>query len=770
MSEDLNKMALDYHRYPTPGKLAIQPTKKMANQRDLSLAYSPGVAAACMAIHEDPLEAANLTARGNLVAVVSNGTAVLGLGNIGPLASKPVMEGKAVLFKKFAGIDVFDIEIDAHDVEKVVEVVAALEPTFGGINLEDIAAPACFEIERLCRERMGIPVFHDDQHGTAICVGAAIYNATRLVGKQLADIKVVCSGAGAAAQACMALIVSLGVTKENITVCDRSGPIYKGRTEKMDKYKQYWAVETGARTIAEAVKGADVFVGVSGPGTLSGEMVATMADKPIIMALANPNPEIKPEEARAARADAIIATGRSDYPNQVNNVLCFPFLFRGALDCGATTINEEMKVAATKAIADLTMQEVSDVVARAYGVESLSFGPDYIIPKPFDPRLIVEVSSAVAQAAMDSGVAKRPIEDMAAYRARLNQYVYKTGFAMKPLFDRAKADPKRIAYADGEQERVLRAAQVICDDGLAKPVLIGRGDVIARRIERFGLRMVIGKDIEVFDPQADDQIDGLVSTLRACMSRKGITPDEARYLIRTNSTVISALLTKRGDVDGMLCGLVGRYDRHIQYVRDIIGLRRGVSEPSAIEIVVMDKGTIAIADTHVTDEPTAEEVAEMAVMTAEVVNRFGITPRVALLAHSNFGDNDDYSSVKMREALEIVREIAPDLEIDGEMKGDTALNESVRNRINPDCTLTGNANVLICPNMDAANIAFNMVKELTEGMSVGPVLIGMARSAHVITPAITTRGIVNMTAVAVVAAQDHAAGVIPAGPLLAAAE
>ena len=765
MSDELNKMALDYHRYPTPGKISIQPTTKLANQRDLSLAYSPGVAAACNAIVEDPLEAANMTARGNLVAVISNGTAVLGLGNIGALASKPVMEGKGVLFKKFAGIDVFDIEIDATDVDKVVEIVAALEPTFGGVNLEDIGAPACFEIEKKCRERMGIPVFHDDQHGTAICVGAAIYNALRLVEKDIDKVKVVCSGAGAAAQACMALIVSMGVTKENVTVCDRSGPIYKGRAEKMDKYKEYWAVETDARSIQEAVQGADVFVGVSGPGTLTGEMVKTMAENPIIMALANPTPEIMPEEAKAARPDAIIATGRSDYPNQVNNVLCFPFLFRGALDCGATTINEEMKVAATKAIADLTMQEVSEVVAKAYGVESLSFGREYIIPKPFDPRLIVEVSAAVAQAAMDSGVAQRPIEDMEAYRQKLAQYMYKTGFAMKPVFDRAKQAPKKIAYADGEQERVMRAAQVVVDDGLARPVLIGRREVIERRINRFGLRIKVDVDVDVFDVTNADSVESLARTLRDLMGRKGVTPEDARYQVRTNPTVIASLLAHGGEVDGMLCGLVGRYDRHIKWVRDIIGLRPGVREPSGLELIVMDKGTIAICDTHVTDDPDAEEVAEMAVMAAEVVNRFGIEPRVALLAHSNFGDNDDPSSVKMRAAFDLIRRIAPDLEIDGEMKGDTALNKSVRDRVNPDSRLTEDANVLVCPNMDAANIAYNLVKETNEGMSVGPILIGMAKSAHVITPAITTRGIVNMTAVAVVAAQDHQSGAIPAGPL-----
>jgi len=612
---------------------------------------------------------------------------------------------------------------------------------------------------------MGIPVFHDDQHGTAICVGAAIYNALRLVEKDIAKVKVVCSGAGAAAQACMALILSMGVTKENITVCDRAGPIYKGRAEKMDKYKEYWAVETEARSIEEAVVGADVFVGVSGPGTLKGEMVKAMADRPIIMALANPTPEIMPEEAKAARPDAIIATGRSDYPNQVNNVLCFPFLFRGALDCGATTINEEMKVAATKAIADLTMQEVSEVVAKAYGVESLTFGEEYIIPKPFDPRLIVEVSSAVAQAAMDSGVATRPIEDMGAYRQKLSAYMYKTGFAMKPVFDRAKTNPMKIAYADGEQERVLRAAQVVVDDGLARPVLIGRADTINRRIERFGLRMVVGKDVDIFDVTSDDDVESLADTLRDIMGRKGVTPQEARFQVRTNSTVIASLLAHRGDVDGALCGLVGRYDRHLQWVQDIVGLRQGVIAASAIEMIVMDQGTIAIADTHVTDDPDSEEVAEMAIMVAEVVSRFGIEPRVALLAHSNFGDNDDPSSVKMREAYEIIREVAPDLEIDGEMKGDTALNKSVRDRINPDSTLTDNANVLITPNMDSANIAFNLVKETNEGMSVGPVLIGMAKSVHVVTPAISTRGIVNMTAVAVVAAQDHAAGAIPAGPL-----
>jgi len=767
MTNELDKAAIVYHQMDQPGKLEIVATKPMANQRDLALAYSPGVAAACMMIAEDPNEAASVTVRGNLVGVITNGTAVLGLGNIGALASKPVMEGKAVLFKKFANVDVFDIEVDETDVEKFVECVARLEPTFGGINLEDIGAPACFEIERMLRERMKIPVFHDDQHGTAIVVAAAIYNALRVVEKDIKDVRLVTSGAGAAAQACLHQLIALGMPLENIIVTDRTGTIFKGRTERMDKYKEYFANDTEHRTLEEALKGADVFLGLSAPGTLTGEMVKTMANKPIIMALANPTPEILPEEARAASPDAIIATGRSDYPNQVNNVLCFPFLFRGALDCGATTINEEMKVAATKAIADLAKQEVSDVVAKAYGVDSLEFGPDYIIPKPFDPRLMVEVSSAVAQAAMDSGVAVRPIADMDAYRAKLNEYVYKTGFAMKPVFDRAKADPKKIAYADGEQERVLRAAQVIIDDGLARPVLIGRQEVIERRIARFGLRMKVGADLDVFDPNGGDAIEGLVTALCARMGRKGVSPDEARYLIRTNTTVIASLLVDRGDVDGMLCGLVGRYDRHLNFVRDIVGLRDGVMEPSAIELVVMDRGTMAIADTHVSDNPSAQGIAEMAIMVAEVVDRFGIEPHVALLAHSNYGDNDDPSSVKMREALQLVRKMAPDLDIDGEMKGDTALNESVRKRVNPDSTLSRNANVLIAPNMDAANIAFNLVKETTEGMSVGPILIGMAKSAHVVTPAITTRGIVNMTAAAVVAAQDHQSGSIAAAPLAA---
>jgi len=613
---------------------------------------------------------------------------------------------------------------------------------------------------------MNIPVFHDDQHGTAICVGAAIYNAVRLVEKELGEIRVVCSGAGAAALACLNMIVSLGVDPRNVLVCDRSGVVHDGREEEMDPYKAKWRRDTPHRSLAEAVAGADVFLGLSGPGVLKPEMVETMADKPIIMALANPTPEILPEDAKAVRPDAIIATGRSDYPNQVNNVLCFPFLFRGALDVGATTINEEMKVACVRAIADLTLQEPSDVVARAYGSDSaLTFGPEFLIPKPFDPRLISQIAPAIAKAAMESGVATRPMDDLEAYAKRLEQFVYRTGFAMKPLFDRAKEAPVRLAYADGEEERVLRAVQIVVDDGLARPTLVGRRAVIEQRIERFGLRLELDRDVALVDPQNDPRYQDYWQDYHRLMERKGVTTEEAQYRLRTSNTVIAAMMVRRDDADAMICGLVGPYERHLVRVRDVIGLRPGVRDPSALEMVVMPKGTLFLADTHVSYDPNAEELAEMAILAADEVRRFGIEPRVALLAHSNFGQTEFPSAVKMRQATAMVRELAPDLEVDGEMKGDTALNESVRRRIFPNTTLSGNANLLILPDLDSANIAYNLVKEMGDGMSVGPILIGLARSAHIVTGAITVRGLVNMTAVAAAEAQDHAAGRMPAGPL-----
>ncbi len=759
MADDLDKMALDYHRYPTPGKISIAPTTKLANQRDLSLAYSPGVAAACNLIVEDPNEAANMTAGANLVAVISNGTAVLGLGAIGPLASKPVMEGKAVLFKKFAGIDVFDIEVDETDPDRLVDVVVALEPTFGGVNLEDIKAPECFIVEEKCRERMGIPVFHDDQHGTAICVAAAVFNGLRVVELEFGVVRLVCSGAGAAALACLNQLISLGIDPEKILVCDRRGVVRPDRGDELDPYKARFARKTEHKTIGDAIAGADIFLGVSGPGAIDKAMVKSMADRPIIMALANPTPEITPEEVQEVRSDAVIATGRSDYPNQVNNVLCFPFLFRGALDVGATTINEDMKVACIKAIADLATKEASDVVARAYGGESLSFGPDYLIPKPFDPRLISEVAPAVAKAAMDSGVATRPIDDLDAYRAKLLQFVYRTGFAMKPLFDRAKDKPLRVVFAEGEMERVLRAAQIVVDDGLARPILVGRRAAVELGIEQYGLRIRPGHDVDLIDPENHGQHDDYWRDYHAMTARQGVSPDLARFHLRTNNTIIAAMMVHRGDADAMICGVFGRYHSHLERLRSVIGLREGVRDPSALQLLAMPKGTLFMVDTHVSYDPTAEELAEMALLAAEEVRRFGIEPRIAFISHSNFGSSNHPSARKMREACAIARSRAPDLEIDGEMHGDAALSTTIRSIAFPGARLTENANLLVLPDLDSANIAFNLVKQLSEGMSVGPILIGMARSAHVVTPAISVRGLVNMTAVAVVDAQDHAAAV-----------
>ncbi|MFN3688887.1 NADP-dependent malic enzyme [Salinarimonas sp.] len=753
ITDDLKSAALVYHRHPKPGKLEIQPTKPLGNQRDLALAYSPGVAAACEAIVEDPAEAATLTARQNLVAVISNGTAVLGLGNIGPLASKPVMEGKAVLFKKFAGIDVFDIEIDAGSVERVVDVVSALEPTFGGINLEDIKAPECFDIEEQLKAQMKIPVFHDDQHGTAIIVGAAVTNAMVIAGKSLSDIKVVTSGAGAAALACLNLLVSLGVRRENIFVTDIEGVVYEGREALMDRWKAVYAQETSARTLAEVIDGADVFLGLSAGGVLKPELLARMADRPLILALANPVPEVMPDLAREVRPDAMICTGRSDFPNQVNNVLCFPYIFRGALDVGATTINEEMKAAAVKAIAALAREAPSEVVARAYGGEARPFGDTSLIPSPFDPRLILRIAPAVAEAAMASGVATRPLADIGAYADSLNAFVFRSGFVMKPLFTAAKAAPKRVVYAEGEDERVLRAAQVVIEDGIAHPILIGRPSVVEARIQRFGLSLEIGRDFELINPEDDPRYRDYVATYVEVAGRRGITPDAARTLVRTNSTVIAGIALRRGDADALICGLEGRFQSHLRHIKNIVGLAPGARDFAALSLMVTRRGAYFLADTHVRPDPSAEELADMTIACARHVARFGITPKIALVSHSDFGSVDHASARKMRDALAIIETRAPDLEVDGEMQADTALSQMTRDRVYPHSRLEGEANVLIMPNLDAANIAYQLTKVMADALPVGPILVGPARPAHVVTPSITARGIVNMTAVAVVEAQ-----------------
>ncbi|HEY8578474.1 MAG TPA: NADP-dependent malic enzyme [Beijerinckiaceae bacterium] len=753
MSEDLRTGALVYHRLPKPGKLEIQATKPLGNQRDLALAYSPGVAAACEAIVDDPGEAANLTARQNLVAVITNGTAVLGLGDIGPLASKPVMEGKAVLFKKFAGIDVFDIEVDQKDIDKFVDVVAALEPTFGGINLEDIRGPDCFEIEEKLRARMSIPVFHDDQHGTAIIVGAAVRNGLELAGKDIADAKIVCSGAGAAALACLNQLVALGARRENITVSDLEGVVHKGRNKLMDRWKEVYARETSARTLGEVIGGADVFLGLSAAGVLKPEMVAQMAERPLILALANPTPEIMPEEALAARPDALICTGRSDYPNQVNNVLCFPYIFRGALDVGATTINEEMKRAAVEAIAQLAREAPSDVVARAYGGSAPLFGADSLIPSPFDPRLILRIAPAVAKAAMESGVATKPVTDFDAYVEQLGRFVFRSGFLMKPVFAQAKSDPRRVIYADGEDERVLRAAQVAIEERLAIPILIGRPSVVEKRIERFGLQIRPGRDFELINPEDDPRYRDYVQTLIDVAGRKGITPDAARVLMRTNTTVIGAVALQRGDADALLCGLEGRFQSRLRFIRDIVGLAPGASDFSALSLLITQRGNFFLADTHVRQTPSADEIADMTLAIAEHVRRFGLTPKVALLSDSDFGGLDSASAVKMREALQKIRALNPYLEVDGEMQADTALSQAIRDRVMPNSRLSGEANVLVMPNLESANIAFQLVKVLAEALPVGPILMGAAKPAHVLTPSVTARGVVNMTAIAVAEAQ-----------------
>ena len=758
MTEDLREAALEYHRFPVPGKIGIVATKPVANQRDLALAYSPGVAEACNAIVADPAEASSLTARSNLVGVITNGTAVLGLGAIGPLAAKPVMEGKAVLFKKFAGIDVFDIEIAERDPDKLVEVIAALEPTFGGINLEDIKAPECFEIEAKLRKRMKIPVFHDDQHGTAIIVGAAILNGLRLVGKSLERVKLVTSGAGAAAIACLDLLVDMGLKVENILVTDRYGVAYKGRKEEMDPRKDRYVKDTNARTLGDVIGDADVFLGLSAPDVLKPEMVARMAEKPLILALANPVPEILPELARAARPDALIATGRTDYPNQVNNVLCFPFIFRGALDVGATAINEAMKLACVRALADLALAPPSDVVAAAYGEAPLTFGPDYFIPKPFDPRLILEIAPAVAKAAMESGVATRPIADFDAYRERLSHYVFRSGLAMKPVFEHARLAPKRLVYAEGEDERVLRAVQQVIDDGLARPILIGRRAVVERRIARLNLRLELGKNVELCDPENDPRFAAYWQEYHGLMERKGVSPDLARRVVRTRPSVIAALMVRRGEADAMLCGAIGEYRRHLRHVVDILGLVEGASAPAALSVMILPKGTFFLSDTYVVDDPTAQQIAETTLRAADAVRHFGVAPKVALVSHSNFGSSDAPSARKMREALVLIRERAPGLEVEGEMHADAAISEEIRERIFPNSRLKGSANLLILPTVDAANIAFNALKVLGDGQAVGPILLGVSKPAHIVTPSITVRGLVNMTAIAVYDAQEMGTG------------
>ena len=751
--EAFRQSALKYHMEPTPGKIAIRATKDMATQRDLALAYSPGVAAPCEEIAKDPLTAYDYTSRGNLVAVISNGTAVLGLGNLGALASKPVMEGKAVLFKKFASIDSVDIEVDETNVDKLVEIIASLEPTFGGINLEDFKAPECFELEARLKKRMNIPVFHDDQHGTAIIVTAAFTNWIKYSGRNIDDIRLVASGAGASAIACLNLLVHAGLKRENIIVCDRNGVVYEGREEGMDPQKAAFASKTNARTIDDAIEGADVFLGLSGPGAVSKENVAKMADAPLIMALANPTPEIMPEDAYEVKPDAIVCTGRSDYPNQVNNVLCFPFIFRGALDVGATTINEDMKLACVQAIAALARKEAAAEVASVYSDETLTFGPEYLIPKPFDPRLIVDLPIAVAKAAMESGVASRPITDFAAYKEKLQQYFFRSQLVMSPVYSRAKEEPKRVVYCEGEEERVLQAAQIALDEGLAKPILIGRESVVKDRIERLGLRMKPEKDFELINPHDDPRYREYWETYHSIMERSGVTPDDAKTTLRTSPTVIGALMVYKDAADAVLCGIEGNFHRHLKHIRDIIGLKPGVETPAALSPLIISRGTYFFCDTQINTNPTIAQISEMTLMAAEEVRRFGIKPRVALLSHSNFGSVDCETSKKMRAAYADIRRRDPELEIDGEMQADTALSETIRHRIMPNSQLSGQANLFIMPNVESANIAFNMVKTFSDGISIGPLLLGSARPAHVLTPAITTRGIVNMTALATVGAQ-----------------
>jgi malate dehydrogenase (oxaloacetate-decarboxylating)(NADP+) len=754
LRQQLRLAALEYHQTPRPGKISIAPTKQLLNQRDLALAYTPGVAAPCEEIVADPANAYKYTARGNLVAVITNGTAVLGLGNIGPLASKPVMEGKGVLFKKFAGIDVFDIEINENDPDKLVDIIASLEPTFGGINLEDIKAPECFYIERKLRERMQIPVFHDDQHGTAIIVGAAIINGVKVCGKNLKECKLVVSGAGAAALACLELLVDLGFPIENITVTDLAGVVYKGRVELMDPDKMRFAQDTTARTLGEVIAGADIFLGLSAGGVLKQDMVRQMAPKPLILALANPTPEILPEEVRAVRDDVVMATGRSDYPNQVNNVLCFPYIFRGALDCGATTITREMEIAVVHAIADLAHAEQSDIVATTYGIKNLSFGPEYLIPMPFDPRLLTHIAPAVARAAAESGVATRPIADLKAYAQSLQQFVYRSGTFMKPLFNIAKSAPnelKRIVYAEGEEERVLRAVQVVSDENLARPILIGRPAVLEQRIEKFGLRLKVGEHFDIINPDHEERYRDYWQTYYQMAMRKGVTQDWAKLEMRRRHSLIGAMMIHKGHADGMICGTFGTTWLHLHYIDQVLGKRAGANVYAAMNVLILPERQFAIVDTHVNENPDAEQVAEITMMAADEMNRFGIKPRAALLSHSNFGSANTESARKMRAALALIQQRAPDLEVDGEMHGDAALDTALREKTMPNSPLKGDANLLVMPNIDAANIAYNLLKTAAgSGIAIGPVLLGCAKPVHILTPSATVRRIVNMTALCVV--------------------
>jgi malate dehydrogenase (oxaloacetate-decarboxylating)(NADP+) len=749
MDDDFRKAALDYHRYPRPGKLAIEATKRMATQRDLALAYSPGVAAACEAIAADPRTARDYTARGNLVAVISNGTAVLGLGNIGPLASKPVMEGKAVLFKKFAGIDVFDIEVDAQDPQLFCDVVAALEPTFGAINLEDIKAPECFVIERQLRERMRIPVFHDDQHGTAIIVAAAVHNGLLLQSKKLADVRLVSSGAGAAALACIDLLVVMGLPVENVTITDIKGVVFAGREANMPANMARYARDTDARTLEDALPGADIFLGLSAPRVFKAEYLPLLAPRPLVLALANPEPEILPEAVSAGRPDAIVATGRSDYPNQVNNVLCFPFIFRGALDVGATTINEAMKLAAVHAIAELARVEASEVVAAAYGGTAPVFGPDYIIPKPFDPRLILQIAPAVARSAMATGVATRPISDFDAYRRELERFVYRSGQLMRPVFEAAGKAPQRIVYAEGEDERVLRAVQTLVDDNIALPILLGRREVIAARVQELGLRMQLGESIQVIDPARDSEtMAPLVGPYQRLVGRRGMPPNAAARQLTSRNSVAAAMLLQAGMADAAICGGTGDWWRQMGFVMPIIPLRPGISRIYGLSCLILQAGALFICDTHMTVDPTAEQVAEMTVLAAEAVRSFGLVPKAALLSHSSFGGSRSPSARKMRQALALLHESAPELEVDGEMHADAALDAAIRNRAVPDSRLTGSANLLVMPGLDAANIGFNLLKAAADGLPLGPMLLGMSKPIHVVVPSVTARGIVNLSALA----------------------
>ena len=758
----LREAALHYHEFPVPGKIEIAPTKQLTNQRDLALAYTPGVAAACEEIAKDPANAFRYTARGNLVGVITNGTAVLGLGNIGPLASKPVMEGKSVLFKKFAGIDVFDIEVNENDPDKLVEIIAALEPTFGGINLEDIKAPDCFVVERKLQARMKIPVFHDDQHGTAIVVAAAIINGLKVVGKELGKVKLVTSGAGAAALACLDLLVDLGIARENIWVTDLAGVAYKGRKELMDPEKEPFCQDTKSRTLAEVIEGADIFLGLSAGGVLKQDMVKKMADKPLIYALANPTPEILPEEVKAVRPDAVMATGRTDYPNQVNNVLCFPFIFRGALDVGATTITRGMEVAAAKAVAELAQAEQSEVVTSVYGNDNLSFGPDYLIPKPFDPRLITAIAPAVAKAAMDDGVALRPIKDFDAYRNQLQQFVYHSGTLMKPLFNIAKrvpANQKRIVYAEGEDERVLRAVQIALDENLAVPILIGRPEVIEYRIDQFGLRMKPGVDFEIVNPESDARFRDFWQTYLALTERKGVTQTFAKLEMRRRHTLIGSILISKGMADGMICGTVGNSATHLKYIDEVIGHEAGATVYGAMSGLVLPGRQVFLVDTHINLDPSAAELAEITLMAASEMRKLGIAPKVALLSHSNFGSSNAPSAVKMREVLALIQKADPTLEVDGEMHGDSALDESIRSSAVTSSPLKGDANLLVLPNIDAANISYNLLKTAAgNGVSIGPLLLGVAKPIHILTPAATVRRIVNVTALTVVEAASNARG------------